>query len=133
MATKPVDGVAFEVHAVGNITGKVWDGTFRAKSVLSFREQMLSDKMRREFTGPDVQDPDIMAQAIILSELYYRLTDAPEWWRANSNGMDLADPNVLKEVFEAAKKVESDYLDKVKADGEKARGEVKAELDKPQK
>jgi hypothetical protein len=130
MATK-VEGEPFEIHVVGNVTGKTWDGKFRAKAVLTFREQMQADKMRREFTGPDVTDPDIAAQAIILSDLFYRLTDAPEWWRANANGMDLSDPNVLKEVFEGAKKVESDYLEKVKAEAEKARGVVTAELEKP--
>jgi hypothetical protein len=131
MATKPVDGVAFEVHVKGVATGKTWDGKFRAKALLTFREQMLADKMRREFAGTDVQDPDIAAQAQIISELVFRLTEAPEWWKETKGGLDLSDPNVLTEVYNAAKKVESDHVKALDVEGEAARTEVKAVLEKP--
>jgi hypothetical protein len=129
MATKPVEGEAFEVHVKGVATGKTWDGKFRAKPLLTFREQMLADKMRREFTGTDVQDPDIVAQATIISELAFRLTEVPEWWRSNGGGLDLSDPNVLTEVYREAKKVEEDHAKSLTAEGEAARQSIKGLLD----
>ena len=130
MATKPVEGVAFEVHVKGISTGKTWDGKFRAKALLTFREQMMADKMRREFTGSDVQDADILAQATIISELAFRLTEAPEWWKESKGGLDLSDPNVLTEVFKSAKKVEDDHVKALEVDGEAARETLKTALDK---
>jgi len=132
MATKPVEGVAFEVHVKGAATGKTWDGKFRAKPLMTFREQMLADKMRREFTGSDVQDPDIAAQAQIISELAFRLTETPEWWKESKGGLDLSDPNVLTEVYDAAKKVEVAHVKALEAEGETARADIKVALDKPQ-
>jgi hypothetical protein len=128
MATKPVEGVAFEVHVKGVATGKTWDGKFRAKALLTFREQMASDRLKREYTGPDCIDGDILAQATIISELAFRLTETPEWWRESKGGLDLSDSNVLTEVYKAAKQVEDDHLKSLTSDGEKAKESVAKNL-----
>jgi hypothetical protein len=131
MATKPVEGTAFEVHVKGVATGKTWDGTFRAKPLLTFREQMTADKMQRELVGPDATNADVISQAIIISELQFRLTETPEWWKENGNGLNLSDPNLLEEVYKAARKVSEDYFSTLNGDAEKAREPVKEALAKP--
>ena len=131
MANPTPEGETFEIHVIGVATGQLWPGKFRAKALMTFREQMAADKMRREFTGPDVVDSDIFAQATILSELAFKLTETPEWWKTAGNGLDLKDPNVLKEVYDGVKKIEKAHFDKLKAAAEASRGAVKAELEKP--
>lgn len=133
MATKPLEGVAFEVHEKGNVTGKTWDGKFRAKAVLTFREQMAADRLRREFLGGNGQgaDADVLVEARILSELPFRLTEAPEWWKSNGGGMDLADANILKAVWEGAVKVEEEHLANLAKEGAEAQKVVVEDKDKP--
>jgi hypothetical protein len=122
MAIKTADGVAFDIHVKGNRTGKTWAGAFRAKTVLPFRDRIARDKYRRELLGPDAHnaDPEVVAQAVIISELSVRLVEAPEWWKEKRGGLDLADENVLQEVYQAALKVEDDALAAIDAEGSEA-------------
>jgi len=123
MATAPpAEGIAFEVHVRGNVTGKTWDGAFRAKPLLSFREQLNVDKLRRELVGPDQAGaaPEMFSTAVVLSELAFRLTDVPEWWKESKGGLDLCDPNVVEQVYKKTKAIETEHLKKVEAEGEDA-------------
>jgi hypothetical protein len=116
---KEAEGTLFEVHVdKGDLTGKTWHGQFRAKTILSFGEQIRIDRLKRDLLGPgsyDGADPEVVAQAVILSELQVRITEAPEWW---GGGIGHADTNLLKAVYEAANRVRDEHLKTVQKKGE---------------
>lgn len=132
---KTAEGVLFEIHVTGVVTGKTWAGRFRAKPLLSFRDQMGMDRMRRELLGGDIAnaDPNVIVQAAVLADLSFRLTEFPDWWTANGNGLDLADPNVLEAIYIETKKVEEDYLKTISNEAEKAREEIREKVVDPKK
>jgi len=133
MASPKAEGTVFNIHLTGNITGKTWDGDFRAKPILTFRDRLGVDRMRRELLGGDgtTADTEAAAAAKVISELAYRLTEWPEWWKESKGGLDLADVNVMQEVYKAAEKVENDYFTKLEADGKAAQEKLKELTVKP--
>jgi hypothetical protein len=123
MATAtPAEGTSFDIHVRGNVTGKTWDGTFRAKPLLTFRDQLNVDKLRRDLVGPnsDGAAPEAFSTAVILAELAFRLTETPEWWKESKGGLDLCDPNVVEEVYKRVKDIETGHLKKVEDEGKSA-------------
>ena len=122
-------GVPFKVHVVGTLTNKTWAGDFRAKHLLTFRDKMNADRLRRELIG-DAQggiDVEAAAAAMVISQLSVRLTETPEWWKEAKGGLDLEDPNVLEVVYKTTMKVEDDYLQKVEAEGQAAQNALREE------
>lgn len=120
MAKEP-EGTSFEVHLTGNITGKTWDGKFRAKAVLSFAEQAKVERLVRDMLGQgpyDGMDSEVVASARILSALAVRITEAPEWWAGGANH---ADTNLLMKVYEETDAVAKEHIDGVLKRGEVAR------------
>ena len=130
MSTNPnAVGVAFDVHVVGNVTGQVWPGTFRAKQKLTFRDKLNADRMRRELIGEvgGVIDPEAGAASLVISQLSVRLTDFPEWWKTSNGGLNLEDPNVLEEVYKLAMKVQEDYDKEIEAKGAAAQAALRGD------
>jgi hypothetical protein len=129
-------GETFSLNVVGDATKTTWAGEFTVKTKLSWRDQLNMDKMRRELLGPDPQgaSQDAVAQAVILSELAARLTDAPKWWTESKGGIDLYDDNVLTAIYEKVRKIINDADKVVEDEGEEARvqlAETKKVAEKP--
>lgn len=125
-ATSKAIGVQFKIHVVGTVTGKTWSDTFRAKQTLTFRDKLAADRLRRELLGDGGgADTEAAAAALIVSQLSVRLTEAPEWWK--NSGLDMEDPNLLRAVYDAAMKVEDDYMAEVTKEGETAKAALKKE------
>jgi hypothetical protein len=129
MATaKPAEGVQFSIHMPGDTTGKTWAGDFRAKELLTFRDKLNADRLRRELVGdaPGPVDPEAAASALILSQLSVRLTEVPEWWKEAKGGLLLADWNVIDKVYTEAMAIEDAHLKKLRAEGEAATAALRA-------
>ncbi len=116
-------GQFFEIHVVGDETGETFTGRFWAKEKLSQADILAIDARRRELLGPNGAEAplDIFNRATVLSELTYRISGSPDWWKTSFNGLNLVDDNVIMEVYEKAKKVREDWLAAQKEKGEKAR------------
>lgn len=121
------EGLAFDIHVVGDTTGQTWTGTFKAKDKLSFRDQITIDRIRRDLLGPNATgaDPEIIAQVTVLAELAVRIIDAPNWWRESKQGTELHDTNVLMELYTAAMKVQDDAMARIREAGEKAKQDLR--------
>jgi len=119
---KTPEGTLFSIHVVGDTTGKLWVGDFRAKAVMTFRDKLNSDRLKRDLLGADA--PGASSEAIvsstIIGDLSVRLTETPEWWSSTKGGLDLADFNVLEAIYLAAKDVESAHVKSVEDAGKKA-------------
>lgn len=99
-----------ELSTTGNVTGKPYVGSFRAKGILTRRDQFLADAARRRIIGPNPGDalPALQGEAYMLGQLSVRLVQAPDWWLAAANGELLEDGNVIAEVYELALQAEND-------------------------
>lgn len=123
-----------ELSTTGSITGKSYVGSFRAKGVMTRRDQFLADAARRRIIGPNPGDalPALQGEAYMLGQLSVRIIDAPDWWRASANGELLEDGNVIAELYELSLTAENDLrkdiseaakaaLDKLTKEPEKAK------------
>jgi hypothetical protein len=120
------DAIPFTISVTGDTTGEKWVGSFKAKARLSHRDQLTKDRIRRELLGPDAGNASTRAlnQSEIFAQLTVRLSESPSWWRDSGNGLDLADDNVVAEVFEACLRIERESLDALTKEGEEAKAEL---------
>jgi hypothetical protein len=129
---KTPEGVLFSIHLVGDTTGKLWTGEFRAKPVLTFRDKLQSDRMKRDMLGGDGAgaSAESIVASTIIGDLTVRLTETPEWWKESQGGLGLQDYNVLEAVYEGAKKVEKEHVKAIEEAGKKAEAALR---DPPEK
>lgn len=128
----------FSIHIQGENSGRTWIGEFRAKIRLSHRDYAEIDRERRRRLGGEEGQPSerVALTAHILSQLYGRLTEAPEWWRESDGGWLLEDDNLITECFNRAKDIETKAVEEKqkqakeiqeKARAEKAKEEAEAD------
>lgn len=119
----------FSVHIIGDTTEKAYPGDFTVKRRLSHRDQLTKDNRRRELLGgaPGMATERALSTAMILSELYVRITKAPVWWTEAGNGLDLEDDNVIGEIYDRAMKVEADAIEAKKKKAEAVQDKLRAE------
>jgi hypothetical protein len=128
MALYTPSGETFDVNVVGNATGQTWAGSFTVKPLLSWRDGLAQDKLRRELLGADAQNasPDAVAMAVILSELSVRVIDAPAWWKESKGGLDLPDDEVITTIYSKMREIIDAKVAETAKDAEEARAEIKA-------
>ena len=123
---------SFTLSITGDVTGeKLW-GTFKAKKRLSHRDRLNQDKLRREMLGDRADGASIDAASIAdaVSEIAIRLTDAPQWWKASNNGLDLMDGNVISEVYKKVMEVERKVFEELNKKAEDAEKTLKESAEK---
>jgi hypothetical protein len=127
---EPKFTATFVIHETGEDTEEKFDGTFKIRTKLSFKEQLLRDELRRQYLGVTPAGTDAWVRAASLADLFselgVRIIDAPVWWKSADNGMNLYDDNVAKAVYETAMAEVNKSSKKTAADGEKAKSDVMA-------
>jgi hypothetical protein len=106
------------ISSTGSLTGKSYIGTFKVKTILSRRDHFAADEQRRIILGANCQaalEP-LKQEAFMLGQLSVRILESPDWWKAAGLGLELEDPNIIEEIFQAAV-----------AAGTKAKAEIKKE------
>jgi hypothetical protein len=123
---------SFSITLTGETTGEKWFGKFKAKTVLTHRDYLTKDRLRREYLGPNSSTADVRVvnTAIMASELAVRITDAPKWWQSSDNGLELADDNLVLKVFNEAIRVETEAAEAQKKLADEAGEEIKEKLAK---
>lgn len=116
----------FTIDVLGETSGKAWKGVFKTKLRLSHRDQLRMDEIRRDLLGksPEHASPRAHNQAEIFSTIAAHLTEMPQWWTMEGNGLDLEDDNVVGEVYGRILQAKTDALAKLKAEGEAAKVEL---------
>jgi len=117
----------------GTTTGTPFNGKFKVRTRLSFRDQLRRDEIRRSLLGPTGTEASQGAAfvASLVSEMSVRVIDSPIWWKASDGGMELADLNILSEVFALAAKAEQDLINSLVTEGDKAQADLKANQPAP--
>lgn len=120
-------------------------GIFKFRCHLTPMDIIDTDAFYRELIGVRPSESDRVADrmAYSLSQLRYRVIDAPEWWKKDPEGRSQiwgghCNKNVVVEVFNVAVTAETLYLEKLKKESKHARqileekfdsGEIERELD----
>jgi len=128
MATEKYEAEFTIDNLKGETTGTVFIGKFKVRTRLSFRDQLRRDEIRRTLLGPasgPISDGASFV-AIMVSEMSVRVIEAPSWWKGSDNGMEMADLNVLSEVFSQAVKAEQELVKQLVGDGQQAQADLKA-------
>jgi len=104
---------SISVDVVGDVSEVRYVGVFKIKTRLSHRDSLRKDQIRRELIG--THSESVSNQAFSIAEAFSiisaHVVDAPQWWIAAGNGMDLEDNNVVEKVLkeiEGAKKIDVD-------------------------
>jgi hypothetical protein len=116
----------FVVSVTGDTTGEKFEGKFKVRTRLSFRDQLRRDEIRRTIlgVGADAAYARASSAADMFGELSVRVIESPTWWKNADNGLDLADDNVLSEVYKKALKAEKDLVDSLTKQGEQAKKDL---------
>jgi hypothetical protein len=111
-----------ELSTTGSITGKPYIGTFRAKGILTRRDQFLADATRRRIIGPNPSDalPALQGEAYMLGQLSVRIVEAPDWWLSLANGELIEDSNVIAQLYEKALEVEAKVKEEISSAAQEA-------------
>lgn len=139
MAKTPVppNAAVFSVSVVGDKTGETYKADFVTTQILSHRQQLLSDRLFREYLGgenPSFADVDSKERARILSDINAALVmPIPQFWREKGMGLDLLDDNIITDVWANVLRVQSErakeIADKAKKDAERLKGAVEKGAD----
>jgi hypothetical protein len=111
------------LSVTGNTTGRSYNGTFKAKTLLTRRDQFAADLKRREIIGsvaPDTAMPALVGEAFIIGQLSVRIIEAPDWWTQSAGGLDLQDANVSEDLFRHAVEAEQKAKDAIKQQAKEA-------------
>ena len=121
-----LNAVTFNISVVGETTGEKWTGQFTTKVRLSHRDHLRLDSIRRELLGvnPESASPRARQSADIFASASVHITKAPSFWTSSGNGMDLADDNVLAEVWAGIEKAKTEYAQSLKLDEDLAKQEL---------
>lgn len=118
----------FTVSLDGDKTGTKWHGEFTVKTLLSHRDELRRDQVRRELLGgvsPEHATVRSLNQADVFSELAARIIKAPSWWNESGAGLDLCDDNVIATVYSKTMEAEKDVLNRIKKDADQANEELR--------
>lgn len=117
------------VDVIGDSTGERYQGVFVVKTRFSHRERLMRDQYRRQLLGPQpdgaVPNGEASGSAEVFSQLSMRIVEAPHFWTASANGLDLIDSNVVTAVYDEAIKAEIDAIKAVQKKAEEAKRGLK--------
>ncbi len=121
MAINLRDSVAFTISVTGDRTGDLWHGEFKSYKRLSHRQELMRDRIMRDLLGPNSEGASDRAksQAELLAELQVSLVETPSWWKEAGQGMDLADDNIIQEIWKKVMEVKVAAVEEVTKKGEK--------------
>lgn len=124
----------FSMHVVGDKTGELYPGNFSVYRRLTHRQELVRDKITRELLGnnPSGASERAISQAEILAELSVSIVEGPVWWKESNGGLDLADDNVIQEMYRHVMEIKLAAVKEVQDKAQSATQDLKkfVELDK---
>lgn len=120
------DPKTFSVDIKGSVTKTNYSGVFKVRPLLSHRDKLRRDEMKRQLIGgfPDSTSVSAMRIAEIFSKIWAHTVDAPSWWKDSGNGIDLLEDDPVEEVINKILEIEREALGIVEEEGEKAKKEL---------
>lgn len=124
----------FRVNIESSSSKAIHKGVFKVKCVLSPLEYINSDAFYRQLLGkhnPQFASDYVNQLCYALSQLKYRIIDAPEWFDNKETGVigSSVDDNILLHVLDKAVEIESEYREGVVEQYKAAKEEVVEAID----
>lgn len=124
----------WELKADGDIKG-TYIGTFRFRCFLTPIQQIAANREYRELLGanPTMAPEHESFLAYALTQLKYRIIDAPPFWSSSKSGAfegDLPDENVISTILDAAINAEVKYKENLMSKKETALERAKKAAEK---
>lgn len=120
------DPKSFTIDVKGSVTNQDYKGLFRVKPLLSHRDRLRMDELKRQLLGSqlDSASPSALQISSIFSKIWVHLQDAPSWWKDAGNGVDLLDEEPVVEVLEKIASLEKESAAELTKTAEKAKAEL---------
>jgi hypothetical protein len=123
----------FPINMQSGSSKQTYKGMFKVKCVLTPLEFIKSDAMYRELLGktnPEYATEYVSQLCYALSQLKFRVIEAPDWFKegANIDGSNVDDVILLK-ILDEAVQSEQEYRTGIEERYEKARGEIQSAID----
>lgn len=132
----PPNSQPVSISIVGVSTNETYKADFVFTQILSHRQQLLGDRLYREYLGgenPHQASLDAKQRAQLLADVNSAIQEpVPQFWRESGMGLDLLDDNVLTEVWSKLQKVFEDVAEKIKEKTDKDSARLKAKVEKGQ-
>lgn len=123
----------FSISVKGDESGKLYEGDFEVKTILTLRERAIADEVRRNILGssPEMASTQVATFAFSAGQLYVRITEAPQWFQsAGQGGIELPDFNVIEEIFLKALQKEDERKRSILENADTAKKKIKKKLEK---
>jgi len=121
----------FTIDEIGENTADPFRGRFTLKTILTHKEQLRRDEMRRLYLGSFSQvapSPRAANQAELFADINIRIVGdkgCPSWWRDADMGLDLKDDAPVLAIVKELNKGIAEREAAVKAAIEEARKDLK--------
>jgi len=120
------DPKSFSVDVKGESTQQQYSGVFKVRLLLTHRQKLQKDEMKRQLLGVAPENPsqDAFKTAIIFSKIWAHLVEAPSWWKDAGNGIDLLDEAPVDDVISKLAAMEEELNKSLSKEGDKAKEEL---------
>lgn len=120
------DPRSFPVDVEGSVTKTGYKGVFKIRPLLSHRDKLRRDEMKRQLVGamPDGTGIAAMRTAEIFSKIWAHVVEAPSWWKDAGNGLDLIDEEPVVAVIDKIVEMEQEVMGTLSKEGEEAKKEL---------
>lgn len=117
------DPKSFSIDVEGSITKRRYEGVFKVRPLLTHRQKLQRDEMKRQLLGamPESATNDAFKTAVIFSKIWIHLVEAPSWWKDAANGIELLDEEPVSAVVDKIVDIENEVMGKIVQEGSKAK------------
>jgi hypothetical protein len=118
---------SFSIAERGETSGQTFNWSFTAKRMLSIRDRITRDGIRRQLIGDRAQDAErnTLMRAEMLALLQVSLLETPKTWQESGNGLDLFDDNIVMVVYEKVIEGQNKAIEEAEAAGEEAKEKLR--------
>jgi hypothetical protein len=121
------DTFSFSIAERGEVTGETFNWSFTSKRMLSIRDRITRDGIRRQLIGERPQDAEsnTIMRAEMLAFLQVSLVETPKAWKDAGNGLDLFDDNVVLLVYEKTVEGQNKAIEEAEKTGDEAKEKLR--------
>ncbi len=120
------DPKSFSVDVEGKFTKQKYMGVFKVRPLLSHRDKLRREEIRRQLIGTFGENvsEDAYRIASVFSKIWAHLVEAPSWWKDAGNGIELLDEEPVEAVISKLVEFELEITGNFIKEGEKAKEQL---------
>jgi len=121
------ESFSFSIAERGEVTGETFNWSFTSKRMLSIRDRITRDGIRRQLIGERPQDAEAntVMRAEMLAFLQVSLMETPKAWKEAGNSLDLFDDNIVLLVYEKTVEGQNKAIEEAEKSGDEAKEKLR--------